>query len=416
MKAAVEGYGCSLNQADTQSIKGLLEENCITLSRLEDLGKGDLAVINACAVKETTEKRMLSRIQKLFQLSKKQGFELIVFGCISRISSEKVAGISKSIVQMPPALEELSKFLKLGAQEFSPSSASVQESQVIAIIPICRGCLGNCSYCAVKKARGSLKSYGIEELKKRFEKEINAGRKEIWLTAQDCGCYGFDIGTSLAGLLKELLKVEGDFRIRLGMMNVQHLKKFLQELLEQMSDERIFKFLHLPLQSGSNRLLKLMNREYSVAEWLKATKIARRKFPELAIATDIIVGFPTETEREFEETLKVLKKAGVDVVNISRFGKRPFTQAAGMKDLDSKVKKARSRKAALECEKITRQRNKRMVGKIEAVLFDEKGKKGGMIARAGNYKPVVLEKGVLGEFAKARVEGIGKTFLKGKLE
>ena len=101
---------------------------------------------------------------------------------------------------------------------------------------------------------------------------------------------------------------------------------------------------------------------------------------------------------------------------ISRFGKRPFTQAAGMKDLDSKVKKARSRKAALECEKITRQRNKRMVGKIEAVLFDEKGKKGGMIARAGNYKPVVLEKGVLGEFAKARVEGVGKTFLKGKLE
>lgn len=414
MRAFVEGFGCSLNKADTQAIKGLLLEKGIQECRLEELEKGGLAVINTCAVKETTEKRMLSRIEKVWKIAERKKFKLVVFGCLAKAMPEKVRKISEEIAIIPPALEELSEFLGSEKKEFSPGNLRISEG-ITAIIPVCRGCLGECTYCIVKKARGNLKSYAVKELKKAFEKEIKNGKREVWLTAQDCGCYGFDIKTNLAELLKELLKIEGNYRIRVGMMNVQHLKKFLPELLEEMHDERVYKFLHIPLQSGNNRILELMNRNYTIEEWLETAEKARKEFPEITIATDIIAGFPAETEKEFEETLQALKKAKVDVVNISRFGKRSGTKAALMKEVLSKVKKDRSRKAARFYEKLAKERNERMVGKIEEVLVCEKGKQGTMVARASNYKPVVLENAKLGDFAKANVLKAEKTFLKGKI-
>lgn len=411
MKYYIEGYGCSLNKADTQAIQGMLKQNGIAKSKLESLRQGDMAVINACAVKETTEKRMLSRIEQLFKLSKKQGFKLIAFGCISKISSAKVSKISEQIIQLPPALEELAKALSISSAGFSPNSPRVSEG-ITAIIPICRGCLGECSYCAVKRARGSLKSYSITDLKEAFEKEIKAGKKEIWLTAQDCGCYGKDLGTSLPQLLKELLNVEGEYRIRVGMMNVQRVKEFLEELLNMIKDDRVFKFLHLPLQSGNNRVLQLMNRNYKVEEWLEVVEKARKKFPSITIATDIIAGFPTESEKEFKETLQALEKAKADTVNISRYGRRPFTKALMLKDVPSSLKKERSRIATTACDKIVFERNKLMLGKQETILTDEVGKKGGIIGRSSNYKPVVLEKAKLGEFLKVKISKAEKSFLK----
>jgi MiaB/RimO family radical SAM methylthiotransferase len=252
----------------------------------------------------------------------------------------------------------------------------------------------------------------VKELKKAFEKEIKNCKKEVWLTAQDCGCYGFDIGTNLAELLKELLKVEGNYRIRIGMMNAQHLKKFLPEFLEAMKDEKVFKFLHLPLQSGNNRILELMNRGYKVEEWLEIAEKARKEFPEITIATDIIAGFPTETEKEFIETLKALEKAKIDLVNISRYGKRPFAKAGLMKEVSSLEKKERSRKATLLFERLAEERNSEMLERIENSLVCEIGVKGGMIARTGNYKPAVLENAKLGEFCKIKITGFEKSFLK----
>ncbi|MDO8647147.1 MAG: tRNA (N(6)-L-threonylcarbamoyladenosine(37)-C(2))-methylthiotransferase [Candidatus Diapherotrites archaeon] len=415
MKFHIEGYGCSLNKADTQAIEAMLEEQGFQKTGLEKLGRKGIAIINACAVKETTEKRMLSRIEKLYAASKKQGFQLIVFGCLAKISSGKISRISESIVRLPPALESLSEFLSIGKQEFSPSKPAASEEGIISIIPICRGCLGNCSYCAVKHARGNLKSYSIQELKKAFEKEIKNGKKEVWLTAQDCGCYGFDLGTNLAELLEELLKTKGNYRIRVGMANAQHLQKFLPELLKQMKNERVFNFLHLPLQSGNDRILELMNRQYSVKEWLSTVQNARKEIPEITIATDIIVGFPTETEKEFEETLKALEKAKVDVMNISRYGKRPFTTAAKMKEVSTQVKKQRSIKATEFYNRLSLEENKRMLGKETIALIDEIGKKGNFIARSSNYKPIVLENAKIGEFVKVRVEKAEKSFLRGKI-
>lgn len=410
-KASVEGYGCSLNKADTQAIISLLEEKGIGMANPEKLSRGDFAIINACAVKQTTEHRMLSRIEALSKLSKRKGFRLVVFGCISKISPERVQKISEKIVILPPALEELSKFLGSGEKKFTPEFISKAGEGTVSIIPACRGCLGSCSYCTVRHARGALKSHSIEEIRKAFSKGLKAGKKEFWLTAQDLGCYGFDIGESLAKLLKELLKEKGECRIRLGMMNVQHLRKFLPELLEQMKDERVFKFLHLPLQSGNNRVLGLMSRKYTVEEWLGTVRECRRKFPEITIATDIIAGFPTETENEFNDTLKALESAECDVVNISRYGKRPFTKAALMKEVSSIEKKQRSRKATELYDRLARRANEKMLGKELAVLIDENGKGKTVMGRSGNYKPVVLKQGKPGEFVKARVVKAGKSFL-----
>jgi len=414
MKAHVEGYGCSLNKADTQAIESMLKEQGFGTAGIESLGKGDIAVINACAVKETTEKRMLSRIERLNKLAEKKKFTLIVFGCLSRISPERVEKISQKIVLLPPELESLAEFLGIEKKGFSPENREDSEG-IISIIPICRGCLGECSYCAVRHARGILKSRSIEGIAKEFRKGLENGKKEFWLTAQDCGCYGFDIGENLASLLKRLLKEKGNYRIRLGMMNAQHLRKFLPELLEQMKDERVFKFLHLPLQSGNDRILKLMNRKYSVKEWLACVKECRRKFPEISMATDIIVGFPAEAEKEFEGTLKAIESAECDVVNISRYGKRPFTQAAKMREVQSIEKKFRSRKATEVYGALAMKANAKMIGKECVVLIDEKGKERTVVGRSGNYKPVVLMKGKIGNFAEVKIISAEKSFLKGEI-
>ncbi|MFH1256124.1 MAG: tRNA (N(6)-L-threonylcarbamoyladenosine(37)-C(2))-methylthiotransferase, partial [Candidatus Diapherotrites archaeon] len=322
----VEGYGCSLNKADTEAIKGFLQQNGFTQGTINN---SDYVVVNTCAVKEQTENRMLKRIRELHALSKKKEFRLIVFGCLPKISGKKISEISKKIVQLPPSLESLSKFFHLPEQPFSPSIAQARSNRFISIIPICRGCLGSCTYCSVKQARGPLKSYSIASLKKKFAQAVKEA-PEVWLTAQDLACYGKDIGSSLPELLQELLSVEGNYRVRLGMMNPAHLKPIANEMLECFQDKRLYKFLHLPVQSGSGKILKAMKRDYSPRDFLLLVKKFRSKVKGLTLSTDVIVGFPGETEKDFNATVSLLEKVKPGICNISRFGARPNTPAEKM--------------------------------------------------------------------------------------
>ena len=183
------------------------------------------------------------------------------------------------------------------------------------------GCLGNCTYCATKIARPNFFSYSIKEIDFAFKSALKSGSKEIWLTSQDLGCYGFDIKTDIVELLKVLLKNKGEYRIRLGMMNPNFLKKISGKLIPLFSDDRLYKFLHVPVKSGSNRVLKLMNRGYKNKDFVDLVNLFRKKVKGITFSTDIIVGFPTETEKDFEKTLLLLKTTP-EVVNISRFAKR----------------------------------------------------------------------------------------------
>ncbi len=411
----VEGYGCSLNKSDTEQIRNFLESRGFSFSQLE---KADFAIINTCAVKQPTEFKMLKRIRSLFFLSKKFGFKIIVFGCLAEINPKEIEKISPTIIQIGPRLEKLAEFFSLDAVPFAPELpvSNSCPGKLVSILPICRGCLGECAFCAVKKARGALHSYSIESLDKKF-KELLKHSKEIWLTAQDTGCYGKDIGTSLAKLLKTLLQNQGDYRVRIGMMNPHHLKKMLSSLLKLLNDKRIYLFLHVPLQSGSDRMLKLMNRKYDTKLFVSAIKKIRKEFPGISLSTDIIVGFPSETEGDFKKTLAVLKKLEFDIVNVSRYGKRPFTSAAKMlQQVFEWEKKKRSRSASELCKQISLKRNKRFLGKTMQIFVNEKGRGKSFVGRSQNYKPVVIMQNRLGEFVKVKIKKAFPTYLIGESE
>ncbi len=409
MKAFVEGSGCSLNKSDTEQIRGFLLQNGFEL--VEKPEKALLIILNACSVKEQTESKMLRRARELNAIAEKRNAVLVVFGCLAKTSPEAVSKISKKIVLFGPSLGELASFLKLPIVSFSPELAEQKENKLVSIIPIARGCLGNCAYCSVKNARGSLKSYSIDVLEKKF-KSCLKDSKEIWLTAQDCGCYGFDIGTNLVALVQKLLECSGDFRVRIGMMNPGHVQKFLPAYIGLFKDKRLYRFFHLPVQSGSNEVLRAMNRPYTRRQFLRIVEQIRKAFPDAVISLDLIAGFPGETNGQFLETVSLVKEVEPDVVNISRFGARPNTLAAKMPgQLHGRVKKERSRALTKLCREIALERNRRFVGKEQEIFVNEKGSKGGFVGRNQNYKPVALKKAVLGQFAMVKMEKAFPTYL-----
>jgi MiaB/RimO family radical SAM methylthiotransferase len=251
---------------------------------------------------------------------------------------------------------------------------------------------------------------------KEVKKAVLEGCKEIWLTSLDSGCYGFDFGSNLAKLLEEICKIEGKFFIRVGMMNPLHAKKILDELIKAYENEKIFKFLHLPLQSGSNRILSLMRRGYSSEDFLEIVERFRKAFPQLSLSTDLIVGFPSETEEDFELTLKLIEKVRPSVVNISKFGARPGTEAKKMKELDAKTINERSFWLSKIVKEISLKENEKWIGWKGEVLVDEIGKRNSFVGRNFAYKPIVLksEEKIFGNFVEVEVKDARENFLVGK--
>ena len=398
--------------SEAEMVKGHALKHGFELTSEED---ADFILVNACAVKEQTELKMLNRIKKLFELAEKNGSKLVIFGCLSKVSPDLIKKISSEIIITGISLEELSEILKIEEEPFSMKINPVRNNPYITIVPIESGCTSFCTFCATKIARGNLKSQPIEILKKGFESSLKK-TKEFWLTGQDTGAYGLDINSSLPELLEKLLKVKGDYRIRIGMMNPQHLKRIYSKLIPLFEDERVYKFLHIPIQSGSNRILKLMNRGYASEDYVLLIEKLRKDIPNITIATDVIVGFPSETEKEFEETVKILKKTTPEFVNISRFGARPGTKAAEMPNqIHGRDKKERSRKITDLCQEISFKRNKPLLGLEEVAFFAEKGYKKGFIGHLANYRPVVIKENVLGEFKQVKVTKVHGFYLDAEL-
>lgn len=411
-----EGYGCALNLSETEMINGFLVKN--DFIQIQDLKKADFVIINTCSVKQVTEQRMVSRIKNLLK-EKKPKSKLLVFGCLASAQHETIEKINPEIIVLDNNLASLCNALKIPPQQFSPKITPIKSKEFISIIPLSTGCLNFCTYCSTRLARKMLKSYSTESILSAFRRaingdELNKPSKEIWLTSQDLGCYGFDINSSLVNLLKQILKINGNYRIRLGMMNPNHFIKIKKDLLPIMKDERIYKFLHLPLQSGSNKILKLMNRTYSVEEFIECVNYARKIIPNITIATDIIVGFPNENCEDFKETIKVLEKTKPDIVNISRFGKRKGTYAEKMKgQLTEKEKKNRSRILSNVCKNFFLKNCEDFLGKEILCLVSEKTKNG-FNAHTNEYKTVFVKKGY-GDFVKARITQIKRHYFIGEV-
>ncbi len=330
-KIFIKTFGCQSNIADSEQLAGLLEkDNQI----VDSLDKANIVFLNSCSVKSVTQNKQLEFI-KDFPDDKK----LIVGGCLPKSLdlkkfSDKVCGTL-----------DTNSLLNI-------NNPRIRKNKDIAIINVSRGCLGGCSYCATKLARGSLRSYSIDDIKKEFNVALREDCNKFYITGQDTGCYGFDIGNNLSELLRELTNIKGNFKIRVGMMNPEHTLKILDDLIEVYKSDKIIKFLHIPVQSGSDKVLKEMNRNYKVEDFKRVVKEFRKNISRINISTDVIVGYPTETEKDFQETLKLIREVKPEVLNISRFSSRPKTAASKLKQINSGEVKKRSKILTEEFNKI----------------------------------------------------------------
>ncbi|KKP92475.1 MAG: MiaB-like protein tRNA modifying enzyme [Parcubacteria group bacterium GW2011_GWA1_36_12] len=329
MKVYIKTWGCQANIADSEQMAGILKEKGYDLVDSED--EAEYIIANTCAVKNKTQSKILDYIKK------NKNKKIFVGGCLTKTIDIK---------------DHFSS-----SKEHRILSPIIRKDEEVGIVAIGEGCLNSCTFCATKLARGSLRSYRIGEVKRNVEFSINQGCKKIYLTSQDNGCYGFDIKTSLPELLNELATIEGEYIIRVGMMNPWHLNKILPSLIESYKSEKIMKFLHIPVQSGSEKILRNMKRIHTVDNFKTAVKkfrenFPRNLFPNSTIATDIIIGYPTETEQDFKETYNLIKEVKPEVINITAFSSRPRTKASKLKQLPSEIIKERLKKITILYNKI----------------------------------------------------------------
>ena len=335
MRYFVESYGCTMNFGEGRS----LSEDMASLGHqpVDSADEADIVVLNTCTVVETTEKRMLARISEL----KRQGKEVIVTGCMAKVQPKRIS------IRLPDSpivpFEEYDRFPDIVRERYGCAGAPVHVATgTDAILPIAQGCLGRCSYCITKFARGDLRSYPAEDLLRRFDGFLAGGAREILITAQDTSSYGHDTGTDVVALLGSMLGREGDYRIRLGMTNPDSLAKVADGLVRLMDDDRLYRFVHIPVQSGSDSVLRGMRRRYTVEGFLELVDTLRSAVPDISIATDLICGFPGETDEDHRKSVDLIRELRADTVNITRFSSRPGTDAASMEQVHGRVSAERS--------------------------------------------------------------------------
>jgi len=407
----IETYGCTVNRADSQLIRELLEaKGHIIVDSIKD---AQVLIINTCIVRKDTEDKMVRRITELRRLALAHGKKLIVAGCMSRAqpyvivkNAPEASLITPQNIHRIVDIVECKGRMVLIDGAFRPTHLLPKSyNGLIASIPIAEGCLGSCSYCIVRLARGPLRSYPPNLIIDVVKESVSRGVKEIQLTAQDVAAYGRDVGLKLPDLLREILGINGDFMIRIGMMNPNLLLDIIDDMIDIYRDEKVYKFLHIPVQSGDNRLLKIMNRRYTIEEFEYIVKEFRSKIPEIMIATDIIVGHPGEDEEAFKNTVELVERLKFDRVHVAHYSIRPHTPSASMKQVPSKVRKRRVLELMRVVEKVCLEKHKRFVGSNVKVLFIERPRNGTIVGRTMSYHPVVVPENlkVLGKWGLVRV-------------
>lgn len=409
MKYFVESYGCTMNYGEGEQLSRKMDS--LGHIRVDSVDEADIVILNTCTVVETTEKKMIKRMGDL----KKAGKEVIVTGCMAKVQPKRITIRLPDSMIIPP--DEYDLFTGKVESAFGCSDAIERSiNGMSAILPIAQGCLGNCSYCITRFARGVLKSYPEEEILSEFKHMLDSGVREILITAQDTACYGRDIGTDLPTLMKKLLEFEGEYRIRIGMMNPNNLDRILDGILDVMEDERVYRFLHIPVQSGSNKVLDDMRRHYSVDRFFGIVNRLRERYPDISIATDIITGFPGETDADHEKSVNLVRKLRADTINITRFSVRPGTDAALMKNqVQGNVSSDRSKELTEAKMIIEADVNEKLIGQRYRVLVTEKGKNGTVITRNRNYRPIGIAEDIpVGTFLDVEVTDSASLFLTGK--
>lgn len=409
MRYYVESYGCTMNRGEGRELAEDLAS--LGFEEASSVDDADMVVLNTCTVVETTEKHMLSRIADL----RSKGKEIVVTGCMAKAQPNRIEIRLPDAPIIPPEDYGTFKERMQGRYGIQGCATSVDFGSE-AILPIAQGCLGNCSYCITKVARGDLRSYSPDRLLHRYGSFLEHGTREILVTAQDTAAYGQDIGTTLPELLRSMLSREGDYRLRIGMADPQSVFRVQEDLCELMDDERIYRFLHIPVQSGSDDVLRRMRRKYTVEKFFELVDYLRAAVPDISIATDLICGFPGESDEDHAKSVELVKTLRGDTVNITRFSSRPGTDAAKMEQVHGRISAKRSAELTMVKNSTELDVNNALVDRTFGALATEKGKEG-TILRTNSYRPVVVRDDIpLGTFTDVTVTEARPTYLMGTIK
>jgi MiaB-like tRNA modifying enzyme len=366
----IETYGCRYNFGDTAKLVEILRHYGGTI--VEDPDDAEAIIVNTCTVVGPTERRMLRR------LSGFRDHDLYVTGCMPGVQRDAILAVCSPTFIPPEIIHDLYR------------SVGTVATGGIGIVQIAQGCSGSCTYCITRFARGPLKSFPEEEILSQVRAFVRAGSYEIQLTAQDVSAWGMDFDQSLPELLVSLDKIPGNHRIRVGMMNPATVKGQIGDLIDAFAGDHIFKFIHLPVQSGSDAILARMGRRYTAADFGEILRRFRERYPGITVATDMIVGFCGETDADFSASLHLIKTVKPAKVNVTRYSRRPFTPLTQEKDFPDHVKKDRSRTLNAVAQEVYASINAAQLGKTVPFVVTETLRKGSVMARSPEYTGIVI--------------------------
>lgn len=426
----IQTFGCQMNESDSERIAGILYRAGATkAARPED---GDIIIVNTCAVRKKAEEKLFSYIGRLAQLKKKKLVQVGIVGCVAQLRGLELLGkkLSVDFVLGPDNYAELPEILQKSAAEKyistawsrewheTPPDLILRESHVSAFVPVMEGCNNFCAYCVVPFTRGQEKYRPLPSILEEVKDLSKKGFKEIQLLGQNVNCYKDpQSGKSFATLLREANGVEGIEWIR---FLTSHPKNFTPEIAETMQEsKKICRQLHLPLQSGSTSVLKKMKRGYTQEQYLEKISYLRCLMPEISLSTDIIVGFPGETEKDFEETLAVLKQVRFAAIFSFRYSPRPLTRAAELEDDVSPEEKRRRLEEVQNVQKqIQLENHSRQADRVLKVLCLGPAKRTPHLSAGRNEGNQVVnflsQEACIGRFVDVRITGFGPYSLHGE--
>ena len=416
-------FGCQMNEKQSEAVAGIMDE--IGYHRQEN-EEADVVIYNTCTVRENANLKVYGRLGHLHSLKDQNpDMKIILFGCMMQ-EAHVVEKIKKSypFVNLVFGTHNIFKFAELFYEMLLSDMQIIDiwegTDQIVEDLPTERnytfksgvnimfGCNNFCSYCIVPYVRGRERSREPEAIVREVERLVSDGVSEVMLLGQNVNSYGKTLKepVTFARLLKMLEPVEGLKRIR---FMTSHPKDLSDELIETMAESRkICHHLHLPLQSGSSRILKEMNRRYDKEKYLSLVEKIRKAIPDISLTTDIIVGFPGETEEDFEETLDVVEKAGYDTAFTFLYSKRTGTPAAEMENqVPEEVAKERFNRLLALVQKKGRERSSRFTGTVQEVLVEEESKEKGIFTGRTQYNLLVhfpADESLLGKYVKVRLD------------
>ena len=408
MTVAVYTLGCKVNLYESELIISLLKENNYTLVDFNE--KADIYIINTCSVTNESDRKD----RKIINEARRKNKEaiIVVTGCYSQINPETInADIILGNKDKSKIIDLLEDYIKNKKQikriydltkvEFEKMNINKFENHTRAFVKVQDGCNAFCSYCIIPYARGRIRSKDLNETIEEVTNLVNNGYKEIVLTGIHTGRYGIDKNTNLYELLKKLVQIPKIFRIRLSSIEINEITDEIIELIK--TNDIMAKHLHIPLQSGSDKILTLMNRKYDIDYFVKKIETIRKEIPDISITTDLIVGFPNETEEDFKDTIKLLNEIKFTKIHTFPYSKRKNTKAASMPNqIDGMTKKKRVHEVLDISNKYELEFYKSKLNKEYEVVKEDR-KNGECIGYTSNYIPVILEKNTVSDIAKIKI-------------